>query len=129
LQEIGNSLIIIAGHLKGGVQYMSQAIVSNHIQTEIKSIKEQIVSYYAPSKIILFGSQAKGTASKKSDIDLCIVKDTDNKRELLASMYLKIESSKPFDLILYTEDEWNQCVKDTSSFAYLIYKKGIVIYG
>ena len=41
---------------------------------EINLIKEQIVSYYAPSKIILFGSQAKGTATKKSDIDLCIVK-------------------------------------------------------
>ncbi|NJD02295.1 MAG: nucleotidyltransferase domain-containing protein [Ruminiclostridium sp.] len=108
---------------------MGQAIVRNCIQSEINSIKEQIVSYYAPSKIVLFGSQAKGTASKKSDIDLCIIKDTDNKRELLANMYLKIESSKPFDLILYTEAEWSQCANDASSFAYLINKKGIVIYG
>ncbi|NMB95208.1 MAG: nucleotidyltransferase domain-containing protein [Clostridiaceae bacterium] len=96
---------------------------------EINLIKEQIVSYYAPSKIILFGSQARGTATKKSDIDLCIVKNTENKRELLTDMYLNIESSKPFDLLLYTEAEWKQCVNDTTSFAYLINKKGIVIYG
>jgi len=69
---------------------------------EINLIKEQIVSHYSPSKIIVFGSQAKGTATKKSDIDLCIVKDTDNKRELLTDIYLNIESSKPFDLLLYT---------------------------
>ena len=101
----------------------------NVLKNEINLIKEQIVSRYAPSKIILFGSQAKGVATRKSDIDLCIVKDTENKRELLIDMYLSIESSKPFDLLLYTESEWNQCVNDTTSFAYLINKKGAVIYG
>ncbi|WP_170045765.1 nucleotidyltransferase domain-containing protein [Clostridium thermosuccinogenes] len=101
----------------------------NALTNEINLIKEQIVSLYNPSKIILFGSQAKGTATIKSDIDLCVVKDTENKRELLADMYLNIESSKPFDLLLYTEAEWNQCVNDTTSFAYLIDKKGTVIYG
>lgn len=108
---------------------MEKTVAINNIQNEIEYIKEQIVSNYTPSKIVLFGSQAKGTANKKSDIDLCIVKDTDNKRDLLIDMYLNIESSKPFDLLLYTESEWNYCVNDTSSFAYLINKRGTVIYG
>lgn len=108
---------------------MGQAIAVGYIQNEINLIMEQIVSHYAPSKIVLFGSQANGTATKKSDIDLCVVKDTENKRELLTDMYLNIESSKPFDLLLYTEAEWSQCVKDITSFAYLINKKGTVIYG
>ncbi|MCX7922413.1 MAG: nucleotidyltransferase domain-containing protein [Clostridia bacterium] len=114
---------VYSGIQDEGVDYMKALI------NEINVIKEQIVSHYAPSKIIVFGSQAKGTATKKSDIDLCIVKDTDNKRELLTDIYLNIESSKPFDLLLYTEAEWNQCVNDTTSFAYLINKKGAVIYG
>lgn len=101
----------------------------NTLMNEINLIKEQIVSHYTPSKIILFGSQAKGTATKKSDIDLCVVKDTENKRELLIDMYLNIESSKPFDLLLYTEAEWSQYVNDSTSFAHLINKKGTVIYG
>jgi len=96
---------------------------------EINFIKEQIISHYAPSKIILFGSQATGTATGKSDIDLCIIKNTDNKRELLTDMYLNIESSKPFDLLLYTEAEWSQQVNVRTSFAYLINKKGTAIYG
>ncbi len=108
---------------------MVEAVALSGIKNEIDSIKEQIVSLYAPSKIVLFGSQAKGTATKRSDIDLCIVKDTENKSDLLTDMYLKIESSRPFDLLLYTEAEWDDCVKDASSFAYLINKRGIVIYG
>ena len=101
----------------------------NALINEINLIKEQVVSHYAPSKIILFGSQVKGTATRKSDIDLCVVKDTENKRELLTDMYLNIESSKPFDLLLYTEDEWNECINDSTSFAHLINEKGTVIYG
>lgn len=108
---------------------MSELLSVYNVQSEIDLIKDQIVSYYAPLKIILFGSQAKGTAGEKSDIDLCIVKNTNNKRNLLTDMYLNIESSKPFDLLLYTESEWNECINDTTSFAHLINKKGIVIYG
>jgi len=108
---------------------VGDAVAINSIQNEVNSIKEQIVSYYAPSKIVLFGSQARGTATKKSDIDLCIVKNTDNKRDLLTDMYLNVESDRPFDLLIYTESEWNECVNDTSSFAYLINKRGAVIYG
>ena len=108
---------------------MGQTIALDYVQNEINLIKEQIISHYAPSKILLFGSQAKGTATKKSDIDFCIEKNSDNKRALLTDMYLNIESSKPFDLLLYTEAEWIECVNDTTSFAYLINKKGTVIYG
>ena len=104
----------------------SYTVVNVHAQ--ITSIKEQIISQYAPAKIILFGSHVKGTATPKSDIDLCVVKNTNNKRELLTEMYLNIESDKPFDLVLYTEPEWEECVNDTTSFAYIINKKGIVLY-
>ena len=99
------------------------------IEKELNSIVNQIITYYKPIKIILFGSQAKGTARSKSDIDICIIKDTEDKRKLLTDMYINIESSKPFDIILYTLNEWNQCVEDSTSFAYLIDKKGIVLYG
>ncbi|ATW28163.1 nucleotidyltransferase domain-containing protein [Candidatus Formimonas warabiya] len=108
---------------------MGEASIASSIHSEVDFIKNQIISSYNPSKIILFGSYANGTATAKSDIDLCIIKNTNNKRKLLPDMYLNIESKKPFDLLLYTEAEWNECINDTSSFAYLINKKGIVIYG
>ncbi len=96
---------------------------------EINSIKEQIIEKFVPNKIILFGSQIKGTATKRSDIDICIIKNTGNKREMLTEMYCEIESSKPFDIILYTEDEWKVHASDSTSFAFQINKSGVVLYG
>lgn len=107
---------------------MSLLASNINIQQEINDIKSQIVAHYSPSKIFLFGSQAKGTARQKSDIDICIIKNTDNKRNLLADLYLNIDTSRPVDFVLYTEDEWEQCIKDSTSFAYQILKKGTVLY-
>ena len=95
---------------------------------EIQKITEQLVSLYAPHKLFLFGSQAKNAASDKSDIDLCVVTDTANKRKLLTDMYLNIESNKPFDLLLYTPNEWETSVSDRTSFAHAINEKGVVLY-
>lgn len=104
-------------------------LVNYYSNAEIKSVVESIASLYAPTKIVLFGSQAKGSANDKSDIDLCIIKDTNNKRSLLTDMYLNIDCNKPFDLVLYTPSEWERCVADSTSFAYLINEKGKVLYG
>lgn len=108
---------------------MGKSEIPACIYSDVESISKRIVSQYTPFKIILFGSHAKGTAVSQSDIDLCIVKDTADKRGLLTDMYLNIECRKPFDLILYTKAEWNECIHDTTSFAYLINEKGIVVYG
>ena len=97
--------------------------------SEIDFIKKQIILIYKPTKIVLFGSQAKGTATSKSDIDICIINDTDDKRSLLTDMYLNIESTKPFDFLLYTQEEWEKCISDSTSFAYQINKYGKVLYG
>lgn len=119
---INKNRILINHILKEGYN------LNEYIKNEIENIKSQIIEKYLPCKVILFGSQAKGTARKNSDIDLCVIKNTDNKRELLTDMYLNIDSNKPFDIILYTEEEWEQCIKDSASFARLINKTRNVIY-
>ncbi|MCS6951165.1 MAG: nucleotidyltransferase domain-containing protein, partial [bacterium] len=42
----------------------------------LDDIVKKLVESYAPQKIILFGSYASGRAREDSDIDLLIVKDT-----------------------------------------------------
>lgn len=96
---------------------------------ELENIKKQIVENYEPKEVILFGSVAKGIFNNNSDIDLCIIKDTSDKRKLLTEMYVDICSSIPFDLVLYTVEEWSKCIDDKSSFAYIINNTGVKIYG
>lgn len=109
-------------------EYATMGNVHDYIK-ELESIKNQIVKLYTPEKIILFGSLAKGVVNQNSDIDICIVKDTENKRELISDIYINIDSSYPFDVILYTSEEWGYNIKDKSSFAYRIFKEGRLLYG
>ena len=97
--------------------------------SEIERIKEQLISEFSPLQILLFGSQAKGTAKPHSDIDLCVIADTANKRETLTQMYLNIETERPVDFILYTPDEWRRCISDNQSFAHKISREGVNLYG
>lgn len=63
-----------------------------------EQLTSQLVARYRPVKILLFGSQANGTATDLSDVDVCVVVDTDNKRRLLADMYYVIDIEKPVDI-------------------------------
>lgn len=96
---------------------------------EIEKIKEQIINRYHPFKIILFGSCAAGRAKKNSDIDLCVICDYKDKKELLLDMLINIESNRDIDFILYRQNEYNEYKKDPSTFASIIDKKGVCIYG
>lgn len=95
----------------------------------LEQLTSQLVARYRPVKILLFGSQANGTATDLSDVDVCVVVDTDNKRRLLADMYYVIDIEKPVDILLYTPAEWEACLADQLSFAYKINREGVVLYG
>ena len=94
----------------------------------IASLQRQIIEICAPQKIILFGSQAKGTATERSDIDICVIAETTNKRELLTDLYCEIDSEKPVDFLLYTPEEWNKNIEDAQSFAYKLNREGMLLY-
>lgn len=96
---------------------------------EIEDIKNQIIIKYNPLKIILFGSCAKGIANKNSDIDLCIICHYENKKDKLIDMLTKIECHRDVDFILYRPEDWENYIKDSATFASLINREGVVLYG
>lgn len=51
------------------------------------------------------------------------------KRELLIDLTMKIESIREIDFIVYTKSSWERNLMDTASFASLIQKTGVKIYG
>ena len=104
-------------------------VINLKANTELQKITRQFIERYQPHKLFLFGSHAKNSARRDSDIDLCVIVEAADKRMLLTDMYLNIESDVPFDLLLYSPEEWEQCVSDHTSFAYRINKEGILLYG
>jgi predicted nucleotidyltransferase len=91
----------------------------------VKAIKK-----YDPEKIILFGSVAYGKFHEDSDIDLLVIKDTDepyNSRQLrVARMYCGLV---PTDIIVVTQKELDKAITENRFFVVEeILKKGKVIY-
>ncbi|KNZ68193.1 DNA polymerase beta domain-containing protein region [Thermincola ferriacetica] len=106
------------------------------ITNEIEKLKHGIVEKFNPAKILLFGSHAKNSASKDSDIDICIVADVDDKKDfrkkITMFIYDDIEGldfDKPVDVLLYTTEEWDQYSKQNGSFANAISREGVVLHG
>jgi predicted nucleotidyltransferase len=64
----------------------------------IAAVTDRIVHYFKPHKVILFGSQASGKASRESDIDLLVVIDD---RQAFASLMPRERSGKLLELFRY----------------------------
>lgn len=93
----------------------------------VESIVEQIAKTYQPQKIILFGSYARGTQSHDSDIDLLIVKDTqEDFLTRIRSVRKSLLCPLPLDILVYTTDEINK-LKDRW-FINDIINEGVVVY-
>ena len=96
---------------------------------ELENIQQQVIEHYSPIKIILFGSLAKKQIKTTSDIDICVIIDTDDKRKLVNKMYSEVNTKFPVDIIIYTEKEWEILKDEETSFLYKILKEGEIIYG
>lgn len=95
--------------------------------TIVSNIVEQIAKAYQPQKIILFGSYARGTQNQDSDIDLLVIKDT--QEDFIArirNIRKSLLCSLPLDILVYTNDEIDK-LKD-EWFINDILKEGIVVY-
>ncbi len=96
---------------------------------EIEKIKNQIVNMYNPLEIILFGSCARGRVSRSSDIDFCVVIETENKRSMVQDILLNVDYEVDLDIVIYTPEEWFKYNADLSTFAGIINKTGVRLIG
>jgi len=71
-------------------------------------VKERLVDGFHPEKIILFGSQARGTADKRSDVDILVVCQIKGKRRhLMLEMDRALGSlDHAFDILILRPEEF-----------------------
>ncbi len=67
----------------------------------IRNFADEIARRYAPEKIILFGSYARGTANEDSDVDMLVIMDFPERRGAYKAIKIESEikpslSSRPF---------------------------------
>jgi predicted nucleotidyltransferase len=98
---------------------------------------EQIVTFItsrvSPERIVLFGSYARGSNNKNSDIDvLIVIKGLENERKITKLLYkalLDEDISTPIDFIAVDYDKYN-VLKNKTGFIYkTIEQEGQLLYG
>lgn len=100
--------------------------------TELQSVSDKIVASMNPEKIIVFGSYAKGTPTKDSDLDLLIIvkesKLPRHHRTRKVRMELLDSMSVPKDIIVYTQSEFDNWVGVKHSFIQEVILTGKTLY-
>ncbi len=74
----------------------------------LKEVTRRLVEGFHPDKIILFGSQARGTADERSDVDILVICPVnDNRRDLILDMYNALEGMRlATDILVLTLEEF-----------------------
>ena len=59
-------------------------------QTIITTMVDRIVGRFDPSRVVLFGSHARGTAREDSDVDLLVIKEGADGLDLMGQIYRRL---------------------------------------
>jgi predicted nucleotidyltransferase len=93
-------------------------------------VKERLVDGFAPERIILFGSQARGTADGRSDVDILIVCPVKgSRRALMLAMDRTLWGLKlARDIIVLTPEEFERDRHIPGTIARPAWLEGKVLY-
>jgi predicted nucleotidyltransferase len=97
---------------------------------DVDRVVDRVTALYDPDRIYLFGSVAKGTATAHSDLDLLVVRRTDQPRGLRGLDVLAAMDAFGFDvdLIFLTPDELVASVADPATIQHRIAAHATVVY-
>jgi len=84
---------------------------------------------YDPEQVILFGSHAHGNADEYSDLDVAIIKETDERfMDRLGTVYDLLPAVGAMDVLVYTPAEFVEMKARGNRFIEEIMAHGLVIY-
>lgn len=96
---------------------------------KVKKIVDCLIRY-DPERIILFGSYARGEADEYSDLDVVVIKQTEQRfleRLIEAARCLDNDLGK-VDVFVYTWEEFEEMKQSGNPFIEQVLAEGIVIY-
>lgn len=99
-------------------------------QKKLDQVVKLIVKKFKPEKIILFGSYAWGEPNQDSDVDLFIIKETDNtiKTEMKIDRLI-YPRPFPIDLMVYRPNDVKKREAMGDFFITDVLNKGKILYG
>lgn len=94
----------------------------------IEPVRALIVEKLHPEKLYLF-SRKLDVSGRLESFKLCIVAQVEDWQAAEKEIYLQAECELPFDLLLYSPEEWARCSAEEQSFAHKIAETGCDLLG
>ncbi len=96
----------------------------------LNEVKRRLVEGFHPDKIILFGSQARGTADDRSDVDILVICPVaDNRRTLTLAMDSSLWGLRlARDIVILTPEEYERDLRIPGTIARPASLEGRVLY-
>lgn len=96
----------------------------------LQKIKERLVSTFHPKRIIIFGSQSRGTADDRSDVDILVICNFEGKRrQLMLEMDRALVNLEyAFDILISTPEEFQRDRFIPGTISRYADKEGKVLY-
>ena len=93
----------------------------------LQQLCEGIVRLLQPVSITAF-SQKQDAAGRLQSVKLCDRISNGDSEEAERCLCMELESDLPFDVLVYTREEWEDLLSSPSSFACRIRETGSVLY-
>jgi uncharacterized protein len=96
----------------------------------LRRVVERFVRAFAPERIVMFGSYAKGTSHSKSDVDLLVVADfaEDGDAHLRRARQLAADCFPLVDVVFATPADVDGAASAGSPFLLSILKTGVTLF-
>jgi predicted nucleotidyltransferase len=91
---------------------------------------QTIINGYKPMKIIVFGSYARHESGADSDLDLLIIKETEESYYQRPATVRSLFAKQPgaMDILVYTPEEFEEQKSEINNIVNIAVKTGVVVY-
>ena len=109
---------------------MTQAKKPPDLPPLVQRILQRLIRAFAPERIVLFGSYAKGTVHGGSDLDLLVIANLDGNRDVhqRRARQLAADCFPHVDVVFATPAEVAEAATAKSPFLLSILGSGIAVY-
>ena len=106
---------------------MAKTLPHAAVPPEVLRVSDLIVAQACPKRVYLY-NQRVSIGGVTYAFKLCVVLETPDKHAAETALYMQIDCEVPFDLLLYTPEEWETLLAQPGSFAGRIQKTGVLLY-
>lgn len=97
----------------------------------IRSMARRLIQSFNPDQIILFGSQARGTATPDSDVDLMVVMPIERSQKPAAEVAMGValhDIRIPMDILVVTSEELERHRNIPGTIVWPALREGKILY-